>query len=140
LGDLIGGRSDSEWDYVDGQVNYERVAQKESYKSGIERVMKGLKSFQIALMCSEKEPLECHRTLLVSQSLTNNGISVDHILADGVTEPHEKALLRLLKIHGLEFPDLFSEESDRLKEALKAQEKKIAFRLKEKQPDVLETP
>lgn len=129
LGDQIGGRSDDPDDYVDNQVVYNLLAKKEVFKTGINRLMKGAAEYQIAVMCSEKEPLDCHRTLLVSETLAIEGVGVRHIYADGTIETHENALARLLTLHKLDSPDLFSDDSGRLKEALTLQEKKIAFKL-----------
>ena len=129
LGDHIGGRSDDPEDFVDGQVVYNLLATKELFKTGINRLMKGAAEYQIAVMCSEKEPLDCHRTLLVSETLAIEGVGVRHIHADGTIETHENALARLLTLHKLDSPDLFSDDSGRLKEALTLQEKKIAFQL-----------
>ena len=39
-------------------------------------------------MCAEREPLECHRFLLVSRALHDRGVPLRHILADGSIEPH----------------------------------------------------
>jgi len=129
LGDQIGGRSNDPEDYLDGQVLYKALAQKEGFKTGIERLKEGSAKYRIALMCSEKEPLDCHRTLLVSQALASRDIPVGHIHADGTVETHEDALARLLTLHNLSSPDLFSDDRDRVQEALTLQEKKIAYQL-----------
>ena len=127
LGDLIGGRSRNRSDYENGQVVYSRLASKDDYQATIKRVLDGSAKFQIALMCSEKEPLDCHRTLLVSQSLNDLGVEVDHIHADGKIESQSDVLNRLLRNYNLDAPDLFGVETDRLQEALLKQEKKIAY-------------
>jgi uncharacterized protein (DUF488 family) len=129
LGDQIGGRSNDPYDYLDGQVLYKALAQKAAFKTGIERLKEGSAKYRIALMCSEKEPLDCHRTLLVSEALVTSDIPVGHIHADGTIEAHEDALARLLTLHNLFSPDLFSDDRDRVQEALKLQEKKIAYQL-----------
>jgi uncharacterized protein (DUF488 family) len=129
LGDQIGGRSNDPDDYLDGQVVYKALAQKEAFKTGIDRLQEGSAKYRIALMCSEKEPLDCHRTLLVSQALASRDIPVGHIHADGSVEAHEDALARLLTLHNLSSPDLFSDEEDRVQDALTLQEKKIAYQL-----------
>ena len=129
LGDQIGGRSNDPEDYLDGQVLYKALAQKEGFKTGIERLKEGSAKYRIALMCSEKEPLDCHRTLLVSQALASREIPVGHIHADGTVEAHKDALVRLLTLHNLSSPDLFSDDKDRVQEALTLQEKKIAYQL-----------
>jgi uncharacterized protein (DUF488 family) len=127
LGDLIGGRSRNRSDYENGQVVYSRLASKDDYQATIKRVLDGSAKFQIALMCSEKEPLDCHRTLLVSQSLSDLGVEVAHIHADGKIESQSDVLNRLLRNYNLDAPDLFGVETDRLQEALLKQEKKIAY-------------
>lgn len=127
LGDSIGGRSRDKSVFEDGQIVYSKLAEKADYQSGIRRVMEGSTRFAIALMCSEKEPLDCHRTLLVSRSLVESGAQVSHIHADGKVESHEDALQRLLRSYKLDAPDLFGEDSSRVNEALLKQERKIAF-------------
>lgn len=129
LGNHLGGRSNDPNDYQDGQVVYELLASKEAFKIGIERLKGGSARYQIALMCSEKEPLDCHRTLLVSEALVSSGIPVSHIHANGSVETHGDALRRLLDLHDLLSPDLFSDETKRLQDALKLQEKKIAYQI-----------
>lgn len=129
LGDQIGGRSNDPDDYLDGQVLYKALANKEAFKTGIERLKEGSAKYRIALMCSEKEPLECHRTLLVSQALASSEIVVGHIHADGTVEVHADALVRLLSLHNLSSPDLFSDDTGRVQEALTLQEKKIAYQI-----------
>ena len=129
LGDQIGGRSNDPDDYLDGQVLYKALANKEAFKTGIERLKEGSAKYRIALMCSEKEPLDCHRTLLVSQALASNEIVVGHIHADGTVEVHADALVRLLSLHNLSSPDLFSDDTGRVQEALTLQEKKIAYQI-----------
>ena len=129
LGDQIGGRSNDPDDYQDGQVLYKALANKEAFKTGIERLKEGSAKYRIALMCSEKEPLDCHRTLLVSQALANSDIVVGHIHADGTVEAHGDALVRLLSLHNLSSPDLFSDDTGRVQEALTLQEKKIAYQI-----------
>ena len=52
---------------------------------------------RIALMCAEKDPLNCHRTILVARELVALGSKVNHILADGEIETHEAAMHRLCK-------------------------------------------
>ena len=129
LGDQIGGRSNDPEDYLDGQVMYKSLAKKEAFNSGITRLIEGSVKYQIAIMCSEKEPLDCHRTLLVSEALAASGVVVHHIHADGTVETHEGALVRLLALHNLSSPDLFSDDTDRVQEALTLQEKKIAYQI-----------
>ena len=101
LGDALGGRSDDPDCYEDGRIRYDRVAATKSFRSGLARVMQGTAKYRIALMCAEREPLHCHRTLLVARALDAQGADVAHIHADGRLEPHGEAMDRLLDIHKL---------------------------------------
>ena len=96
LGRELGGRSDDPACYRDGRICYDRVAETQNFKDGLRRPETGMEEHRIALMCAEKEPLYCHRTLLVSQALDIDGVSVSHIHADGRLETHAGAMDRLL--------------------------------------------
>ncbi len=127
MGDALGGRSSDPGDFRDGHVVYQRLAEKEIFSQGIDRVFKGTKKFKIVLLCSEKEPLDCHRTLLVSRALADKGLCVGHILATGEVEAHETSLVRLLKLHKLQEPDLFGDADARLSDAINLQEAKVSY-------------
>ena len=78
-------------------------------------------------MCAEKEPLECHRTLLVARFLDELGVPIQHILADGRVEAHGDTMLRLLDLLGLPREDLFRSKQELLAEAIERQERKVAY-------------
>ena len=96
LGRELGGRSDDPDACEDGHIRYDRLARTDRFKDGLDRVARGAAEHRIALMCAEKEPLDCHRTLLVGRALDERGVKVEHILADGRLEPHAMAMDRLL--------------------------------------------
>ena len=81
----------------------------------------------IALMCAEKDPLECHRTILVARELVSSGSEVQHILATGDLESHEASIKRLFNEKGSREHDLFLTEQELLEQAYDAQEKRIAY-------------
>ncbi len=85
---------------MDGKVQYDLVANTTFFARGIERVLTEVKTHTIALMCAEKDPLDCHRTLLVSRSLAERGASIVHILEDGKAESHDDAMERLFREEG----------------------------------------
>ena len=62
--------------------------------AGVARVVGGAAEYRIALMCAEKEPLDCHRTHLVAKELDADGVEVMHILADGGIERHARTMDR----------------------------------------------
>ena len=101
LGRELGGRSDDPACYEGGRIRYDRVARTDRFREGLARVMRGAAEHCIALMCAEKEPLDCHRTLLVARALEERGVEVAHVLADGGVEPQAAAMERLLVQSGL---------------------------------------
>ena len=127
VGDSIGGRSQNPDDYENNRVVYSRLKRSPYFENGIARVIAGSQNFKIALMCSEKEPIECHRTLLVGQTLVELGQEVTHIHGDGSLESHSDSIKRLLKLFKLDEPDLFRSDAEILEEALLRQEQKVAF-------------
>jgi uncharacterized protein (DUF488 family) len=127
LGAELGGRSNDPGCYDHGRVQYTRLAQTMSFCCGIGRVVKGVTSERIVLMCAEKDPLNCHRTLLVAPPLIERGINVQHIHFDGSLESHRSAMLRLIDMSGLPQADLFHRTEDLIAEAITRQESRIAY-------------
>lgn len=127
LGRELGARSDDPSCYENGRVQFGRLARTELFRRGIERVIRGAQEHRIALMCAEKEPLDCHRTLLVARALDDLGVPVEHILADGRLETHGEAMLRLLDLVGVPRTDLFRSRQELLAEALVRQEARVAY-------------
>lgn len=86
MGNLLGARyEDNSLLFDDGKVSFDKVIKTESFNDGIERINDGLlKGYNIALMCSEKNPLECHRFSLISHFLDEQGHDVRHILPDKI--------------------------------------------------------
>ncbi len=127
LGEELGARSKDPSCYENGRVQYQRLAKTSVFKEGLERVTRGSAEYTIALMCAERDPLECHRTLLVARALAEQGVSVLHILSDGRAEPHELTMQRLLDVVDLPRQDLFRSKEELMTEALVKQEERIAY-------------
>ena len=127
LGHALGGRPEDPSCYEDGRVRYDRIAQTPLYREGLERVMEKASDERIALMCAEKEPLDCHRTLLVGRSLVERGVEIAHILADGTIEPHDDTMGRLLVCMGLPREDLLQSREELIEGALAHRERRVAY-------------
>ncbi len=129
LGGELGGRPTDRACYdADGRVQYERVAATDSFEDALRRVTRVAGENRVALLCTEKEPLECHRTLLVAQALAGRDVHVAHIHADGALESHDDAMSRLLHLHKLPLHgDMFRTRPDVIVEALGRQAQKFAY-------------
>jgi uncharacterized protein (DUF488 family) len=127
LGRELGARPEGAQFYQQGRVQYRVLAQSPLFRAGLDRVIKGAESQRLALLCAEKEPLECHRTLLVSRELVALGASVVHIHADGRLESYADAMRRLVKMLGLPEEDLFRSSEEMIADACAMQEERIAY-------------
>lgn len=101
LGRELGARPQNPDCYVDGKAVYEKIAATELFHQGIQRVLKGVKRYRIALMCAEKDPIVCHRAILVCQHLRReHNLEINHIKTNGDLESHHQLEERLLTKHG----------------------------------------
>ncbi|MCZ7652516.1 MAG: DUF488 domain-containing protein [Thermoanaerobaculia bacterium] len=134
LGEELGGRSDRDEDYDGDRVVYARLREREEFARGVRRVASGAERFRIALMCSEKDPIDCHRAILVAPALIEAGVEVTHLHADSRLERHlelEARLLERLKEHDAPSRqgDLFAESAEpSLEAAYEQREREIAYR------------
>jgi len=102
LGKELGARPQDPTCYDEqGKAIYEKIAATPQFQQGIQRVLDGSQSHAIALMCAEKDPLTCHRAILVCQHLKSQYADIQHICSDGSLEPHAILETRLLKKHRL---------------------------------------
>ena len=127
LGKELGARSDDPQCYENGRVQYRSLAETPLFQSGIERVRDGSRHRRIALMCAEKDPLDCHRTILVARELVASGADVTHILEDGSLEPHDETIKRLSEQLRLPVHDLFLTADELENRAYAEQERRIAY-------------
>ncbi len=81
MGDTLGGRpADPDCYKDDGKVDYEKYRLKASYKEGIERLKRAWQQqLPVVIMCSEGKPENCHRSMLIGQTLQEQGIDTLHI-------------------------------------------------------------
>ncbi len=101
MGDNLGGRPDSAAAYDDdGHVRYDVVAASAPFRSAIERLLTGADEYRVALMCSEEDPTNCHRRLLVARVLEADDTDVLHIRADGNIEREEDLASAQLNLFG----------------------------------------
>ncbi|MDR1832599.1 MAG: DUF488 domain-containing protein [Fusobacteriaceae bacterium] len=135
MGDYFGARRPEKKLYTsEGYLDFDKVRQDEKFSQGKNNVIKGIENGnRIAFMCVEKDPLDCHRAILVTKSFHDAGINVRHILSDGSVQTQEELENRLL---GKYFPkrqqkSLFDEnnlsEEQYLINAYKRQNKEIGY-------------
>lgn len=128
LGKELGARSENPACYKHGKVQYELLAKEPPFSVGLDRLRVGMERFRIALMCAEKDPLDCHRAILVARRVHELGTPVEHIHADGHLESHtelENRMLQLLKLSGT---DMFKTRDEIVADAYRVRGEQIAYR------------
>ena len=128
LGEELGARSKDPVCYDEsGRVSYGRLASTELFRRGLDRLLTGMQNHRIAIMCAEREPLDCHRTILVARELEKAGVPITHILKDGTLEPHRHAMERLASRLKLTETDLFRTTDELIEDAYEKQGSRIAY-------------
>ncbi len=127
LGKELGPRSDDPGCYVDGKVQYSRLAASENFRSGMERLKAGMKRYRIAMMCAEKDPIGCHRMILICRALRGEPVAIHHILESGSIEDLRSSEQRLLIELKLPQLRLFENPEDLIQRAYDTQSERIAF-------------
>ena len=100
MGDSLGGKpSDRKFHRQDGTVDYEAIARQPFYLAGIERVLDLAKERVVCLLCTEEDPIQCHRRLLVGKTLREQGVTLRHLRKRGLFEDEESVQRRYLRKH-----------------------------------------
>ncbi len=127
LGKELGARCDDPACYADGKVQFDRVARTPLFQEGLARLRKGAASHRVCLLCAEKDPIACHRTILVCRHARSADIAIRHILEDGALEDHADTERRLMQTLNIPEDDLFASREELLAKAYALQGNKIAY-------------
>lgn len=124
----FGARREESFVYEKRQVSFEKTKQLPIFLEGVQRIKKGLNmGYSIALMCTEKYPLDCHRFSLVARGIyEETGIECQHILTSGGIKKTSELENEMLKKFNLE-TDLFLDYKARVKMAYKFINEEIGY-------------
>ncbi len=133
LGKELGARPEDRSVYVDGRVDFDLVRRAPFFVQGLQRLRTGLQQYNVALLCAEKDPIQCHRSILICKELCAEH-TVQHIFEKKyvdmpafVLESHASLETRLLTIHFKNQYSLFYSEKQMLTEAYKKQGTHISY-------------
>ena len=127
LGKNLGARPRDPACYSNGSIDFAKLARTEYFKEGIDRVCVGAAKYNLALMCTEKDPIQCHRTILVCRHLRAHDHIIKHILEDGELEDNRDSENRLVEFLRMDMTDLFKSQAAIIEEAYDKQGTRIAF-------------
>jgi uncharacterized protein (DUF488 family) len=144
LGDQLGGRpQDARLYDAEGRADYEAIRSTANFERGLDRLLLAQERFCVAMMCSEDDPLDCHRGLMITPALLERGVAPLHLRKDGSVESTAAMEERLLLLTGLAEelqPTLFDpspaeERGQRvLAEAYRRMGRRKAFQAKGEEP------
>ena len=98
MGDSLGGKpSNRKFHRRDGTIDYEAIAREPFYLAGIDRVLDLAKERAVCLLCTEEDPIHCHRRLLVGETLREQGATLQHLRKRGLFEDEESVQKRYLR-------------------------------------------
>lgn len=122
----------------EGFLDFEKMRESVHFRKGVDSVIRGLKyGHNIALMCTEKDPIDCHRAILVARAFEFVGIEIKHILPNGEVILQSDLNAKLLDMY---FPNryqmslfdnsIMKSDTELLVEAYKMRNKEIGYHLK----------
>lgn len=137
MGEYFGARPSEKSLYADkGYLDFEKYKKSEIFIKGYNNVLKGVaQGNRVAFMCTEKDPIDCHRAILVTRAFAEAGVPIEHIMADNSIQTQNDLDQRLLKIY---YPDrkqlsIFDKDNlsdeEYLQQAYKKQNEKIGYSL-----------
>lgn len=125
-----------------GQVDFEKAVHTELFQEGVKKLLLVLKQKNVSLMCSEADPLECHRFAFLARYFHEHGFEVWHILKDATIVSHYDLEQRMINLylHAKrpklpEIDELFGTYTveDQLYDAYRLKNKEIGFRVEQEE-------
>jgi uncharacterized protein (DUF488 family) len=127
FGRELGARTDDQSCYTNGKVQYDRLAQTPLFRAGLTLLREGIREQRVALLCAEKDPITCHRMVLVCHELRLEPLDIFHIRADGSLESNAEAERRMVEAVSLPEYDLFTSRDETIEQAYLLQGNRIAW-------------
>ncbi len=128
LGDRLGGRPKDPAGYTEGVVDYEKVAATSAFRDGLDELAGMARSRRCCVMCAERDPLDCHRAILVARHLAPKGFSISHIHGDGRIETQGAFETRLIDTDDAPLLSAVEESCALLPAAYRRRNRKMAFK------------
>ena len=137
----FGARQDDKMYYPNGYLDFSMFTRSMMFIEGMQKIIKAIPlGYRFVLMCSEKDPITCHRSIMIGKAFFNNGVSINHILSDGRIITQSEIETRLVDMY---YPDrdqltLFGEQlsfEEMVKNSYKYQNEKIGYRIDSDEED-----
>lgn len=108
----------------EGYLDFSVFTRSDQFQQGVRKIEQGMQmGYRFALMCAEKDPMTCHRAIMIGKALKEQGFTVKHILYPAQIETQEE-----MEQRGLGDQLSFFSDEQRIEEFYQAQNKKIGYR------------
>lgn len=131
----FGARQEDPSFYPKGYLDFDLFTKSEQFNEGLLKIAKGIEmGFSFVLMCAEKDPITCHRNIMVAKAFKERGYNIKHILFDGSIESQDDIEKRMIKEY---FPErnqmaLFDEnksDEDLIKASYNKKNEEISYQI-----------
>ena len=96
----FGARQTNPVYYSNNIVDFDKFICSEQFFEGISKITKGIEcGYTFVLMCAEKDPINCHRSIMVGKGFSKNGYEVKHIISKAKIETQTELEGRLLEMY-----------------------------------------
>ena len=130
MGDELGGRPREDRLYNEqGRASYRLMALESKFQEGVRQLAQTAMERRLALLCTERDPLKCHRALLASPALEQAGVPIVHIAGDGKDVSHKELMGRLTaawSLPRLDEPGMT--EGQMVDRAVESQARRVAYK------------
>ncbi|MEZ8794570.1 DUF488 family protein [Vibrio splendidus] len=109
MGDSVGGLPSDPKCYSDGKVDYRKTAESNTFKNGLERLIKANSlTVNVSIMCAEMKPEQCHRSKLIGAELLKKSITISHLDENNIIRTQKEIIDRITKGQYSMFDDEFT--------------------------------
>jgi uncharacterized protein (DUF488 family) len=95
LGEQLGGKPRRD-EVAAARLDYATRIVQPAFQDGIAQLLAATQEQRVALLCRERDPLDCHRLHLICRYLAPMALDIRHILPDGAIEAQAETECRLL--------------------------------------------
>jgi uncharacterized protein (DUF488 family) len=95
LGAELGGKP-ATGEPAAGAADYASRVRQPDFRAGVEQLLTVARQQRLAMLCRERDPLDCHRLHLICRYVKPLVGEIGHILADGALEAQDETERRLL--------------------------------------------
>ena len=97
MGKYFGARqTQKEYYSQEGYLDFELFRESDLFQIGLNTTLKLLENSNVLLLCMERDPIDCHRAIMVGRGFELSRIKVNHILFDSTIITQDELNHRLL--------------------------------------------